>query len=75
MLPGNERQDVEKGGKSEYFWLNNEVFKFLCCDFLGEQPMKQSILFVLRSYYATVSSGPTHTIERRLSDVIQIDKQ
>lgn len=70
MLPGNERQDVEKGGKSEYFQIE-QWSVWVSCDFHGVQ----SILFVLHSYNATISSGPTHTIERRLSDVIQIDKQ
>lgn len=69
MLPGNERQDVEKGGKSMY---SLEIhFLSSNCD-ANRTPF---IHFVSHSHYATIGSGSIDTAERRVSNAFQIDKQ
>lgn len=63
MLPGNERQDVEKGGKSEYCAVN-------CVHLNG---IMNSVVFL--SHHATIGSRSIDTIECCVSDVVQTDKQ
>ena len=57
MLPGNERNDVENGGKS------------LFCNFLHCHLKNNQIVF-FSSYYATVGLGSADTTEHRVSYAI-----
>lgn len=50
MFPGNERQDVERGGKSKNDFSTQYVL------FIFQKIPSMSYLFILNSYYATISS-------------------
>lgn len=58
MLPGNERQDVEKGGKSKFGHV-----RLIESDALNNNSM-------FYSYHATICLGSTNKIECRISNVV-----
>lgn len=65
MFPGNDRQDVEKGGKSK------------CCHRLDDVKTRENLNFFnfqMFSYNATVSIGSINAIEHRVSDAVQTNK-